>query len=127
MAVNTTTEILTPSGSSVGVRLAGAYRIFRRWPVIPVVLLALVLFAGIAAPLISPHDPNKQSLPERKLPPFWYEARTENATKTVVQRVLPGQDDQVSLADAQAVNPDVQIGDSIEVEEVLRAGGSSKY
>ena len=127
MAVNTTTEILTPSGSSVGDKLAGAYRILRRWPLIPVLLLALVLFAGIAAPLISPHDPNQQSLPDRKLPPFWYEARTETSVKTVVQRVLPGQDDQVSLADAQAVNPDVQIGDSIEVEEVLRAGGSSKY
>ena len=127
MAVNSTTEILTPSGSGVGVKLAGAYRIFRRWPVIPVLLLSLVLFAGIAAPLISPHDPNKQSLPERKLPPFWYEARTDTSVRTVVQRVLPGQDDQVSLADAQAVNPDVQIGDSIEVEQVTRAGGSSKY
>ena len=77
-------------------------------------LLALVIFAGIAAPWVSPHDPNKQSLADRKLPPFWYEAKTESATKTVVQRVLPGQDDQISLADAQAVNPDVQIGDSLK-------------
>ena len=127
MAVNSTTEILTPSSGGIMVKLAGAYRIFRRWPLIPVLLLALVLFAGIAAPLISPHDPNKQSLSERKLPPFWYEARTDVSVKTVVQRVLPGQGDQVSLADAQAVNPDVQIGDSIEFEDVTRAGGSSKY
>ena len=127
MAVNSTTEILTPSGSSIGVKLAGAFRILRRWPVIPVILLALVLFAGIAAPWISPHDPNKQSLPERKLPPFWYEAKTESSVKTVVQRVLPGQDDQVSLADAQAVNPDAQIGDSIQIEQITREGGSGKY
>ena len=127
MAVNSTTEVLSPSGSSVGVKLAGVYRVFRRWPVVPVLLLALVLFAGIAAPLIAPHDPNQQSLSERKLPPFWYEARTEISVKTVVQRVLPGQDDQVSLADAQAVNPEAQIGDSIEIEQVLRAGGDSKY
>jgi peptide/nickel transport system permease protein len=127
MAINTTTEIFTPRGNGIGVRLVGIYRAFRHWPVIPVFLLGLVLFAGIAAPLISPHDPNKQSLPERRLPPFWYEARTENVTRTVVQRVLPGQDARISLADAQAINPDIQIGDSIEALNVTRAGGSSKF
>ena len=118
-------EILNPS-RGIGIRLSGTYRFFRRWPLIPVAILALVLFAGIAAPLISPHDPNLQSLSERKIPPFWYEAKTEIATRTVVQRVLPGQGDQVSLADAQAIDPNAQIGDSIESENVIRPGGSSK-
>ncbi len=127
MAVNTTTDVFAPSGNGIGVRLVGIYRIFRRWPIIPVFLLGLVLFAGIAAPWISPHDPNKNSLPERRLPPFWYEANTESVTKTVVQRVLPGQDLQISLAEAQAINPDVQIGDTIGVLDVIREGGSSKY
>ena len=127
MAVNTTTDFLTPQGTGIGARLASTYRVFRRWPVIPVLLLSLVLFAGIAAPWISPHDPNKNSLPERRLPPFWYEARTEIATRTVVQRVLPGQDAQISLADAQVTNPDIQIGDSIEAIDVTRAGGSTKF
>ena len=90
MAVNTTTDFLTPSSPGLGVRVAGAFRLLRRWPVIPVILLALVLFAGIAAPWVSPHDPNKQSLAERKLPPFWYEAKTQIVVQNVVQRVLPG-------------------------------------
>ena len=127
MAIDTTTDFAPPFQEGAGSRLKGVYRALRRWPVIPVVLLALVVFAGIAAPWISPHDPNQQSLEDRKLPPFWYEARTETSVRTVVQRVLPGQDDQVSLADAQTVNPDVQIGESIEFEEVTRAGGSGTH
>ena len=127
MAVNTATDILTPQNSGIGVRLLGTFRVLRRWPIIPLILLALVLFAGIAAPFISPHDPNKQSLSERRLPPFWYEANTESVNNTVVQRVLPGQDAQISLADAQAIDPNAQIGDSIEAVNVIREGGSSKY
>ena len=121
------TGVLDKPSKGLGVWLTGAYRIFRRWPIIPVFLLALVLFSGIAAPLIAPHDPNFQSLTERKLPPFWYEAKTESATYVVVQRVLPGRDAEISLADAQEVNPNVEIGDSIAVEKVLRASGSSKF
>ena len=78
MAVNATTDILAPASGGIGSRLSGVYRAFRRWPVIPVILLGLVLFAGIAAPWISPHDPNKQSLADRKLPPFWYDAKNGN-------------------------------------------------
>ncbi len=118
--------VLTPS-KTTGFRLSGIYYFFRRWPVIPVFLLALVLFAGVTAPLIAPHDPNLQSLTERKQPPFWYSAKTETQIQTVVQRVLPGSAPQISLSDAQKINPAAQIGDTIEVEQVLRPGGSTKF
>ena len=120
------TETLTPS-RGLGVRLSGIYRFFRRWPVIPVAILLLVLFAGIAAPFISPHDPNEQSLSERKIPPFWYDAKTQTVEKSVVLLVLPGQANQISIEDAQEINPDAQIGDTIEVVDVLRPGGDSRY
>ena len=31
MAVNATTDILTPAGSGIGARLSGVYRALRRW------------------------------------------------------------------------------------------------
>ena len=54
------TGTLAPS-KGIGIRLANFYRFFRRWPVIPVSLLALVLFCGIAAPWISPTTRKRES------------------------------------------------------------------
>ena len=126
MAAEATTGVLTPS-KGIGAQAFSVYRFFRRWPVIPVLILALVLFAGIAAPLIAPHDPNLQSLSERKIPPFWYDAKTEVSEKEVVLLVLPGQANQISQADAQETHPGASIGDIIEVEDVLRPSGGSKF
>ncbi len=120
------TDVLTPTRGT-GVRLSSIYRIFRRWPVIPVAILLLVLFAGIFAPVISPHDPNLQSLSERKIPPFWYDAKTQITEREVVLLVLPGQANQIALDDAQEINPDVQIGETLQVEDVLREAGTSEY
>ena len=50
-------------------RAARLYRNLRRWPVIPVFLLGLVVFAGLFAPLLAPHDPEKGDLRERNIPP----------------------------------------------------------
>lgn len=119
-------QVLQPAQAS-GLRLSSIYRFFRRWPVIPVFLLALVLFAGITAPWIAPHDPNLQSLTERKQPPFWYAAQTETAVNTVVQRVLPGREAEISLADARLIDPNIQIGDSIEAEKIIRPAGTGEF
>ena len=43
----------------------------RTWPIVPVFLLSLVLVAGVAAPWIAPHDPDRGILRERNLPLFW--------------------------------------------------------
>ena len=50
----------------------------RRWPLIPMIVLALLLIAGIFAPLISPTDGEEQKLPFRLYPPTWGQARPEN-------------------------------------------------
>ena len=125
MAADATT-IIGPS-RGIGLRLTGVYRFFRRWPVIPVFLLALVLFAGIAAPWISPHDPIDQSLTERKLPPFWYGPKTDIGEFEVVERVLPGKTNQILLEEAQKQRPGVEAGFKGEFEKVIRPGGSTKF
>ena len=105
-------------------KAAGIYRKFRRWPVIPVFLLGLVVFAGLFAPLISPHDPEKGELRERNIPPAWSDG--EKATKTVVERLsINERTTSVTLSDAQKIDPAAQIGDQITL--FTRPPGSTKF
>jgi len=107
-----------------GAKAAGIYRKFKRWPVIPVFLLGLVVFAGLFAPLISPHDPEKGELRERNIPPAW--SSGEKATKTVVERMsINERTTSVTLSDAQKLDPAAQVGDQIEV--FSRPPGSTKF
>ena len=43
----------------------------RRWPIIPVLILAVLVFVGVTAPWLAPNDPIKQSLPDRSARPFY--------------------------------------------------------
>ena len=58
------------SGVSPQARVWG---ILRRWPVIPLVILAALVFAGIFAPWIAPKEPNFAVLRDRNAPPIWDE------------------------------------------------------
>ena len=105
-------------------RAAGVYRKLRRWPVVPVFLLGLVVFAGLFAPLIAPHDPESGDLRERNIPPAW--SGGEQAVKTVVERLtINERTTSVTLSDAREVDPNIQIGDQIEV--FVRPAGSTKF
>ena len=122
MATDVSEIVLQPTGTLT--RVTGAYRQLRRWPVLPVALLAIVVFAGIAAPWISPHDPERGNLQERHIPPFWYDS--EFATKTVVERLsISERASQLTLSQAQKLDPQAQVGD--EIEAVTKLGGSTKF
>ncbi len=56
--------------TSVG---AKALHVLRRWPVIPIFILAVLLICAVFAPIIAPHDPIKQNLRTRLAPPVWDE------------------------------------------------------
>ena len=53
--------------------LAVIWRFVREWPVVPGALVALLVFASIAAPLVAPHDPLKGDLFKSGQPPVWLE------------------------------------------------------
>ena len=105
-------------------KAAGLYRKLKRWPVIPIFVLGLVVFAGLFAPLVAPHDPEKGELRERNIPPAW--SSGEKSLKTVVERLsINERTTSVTLIDAQEIDASAQIGDQIEV--FSRPGGSSKF
>ena len=94
----------------------------------PIFILGGVVVVGVLANLIAPHDPTDGNLRERNLPPFWGSPRT--AVKLVVEVPQSGQRlYQVSLEDARAQDPSVNLGDTLEMVSGpgTRAGGSSKF
>ncbi len=52
--------------------LGKVWYVLRRWPILPLIVLAVLVISGIFAPLLSPQDPLDQELPLRNAPPFWY-------------------------------------------------------
>jgi len=105
-------------------KAAGIYRKLKRWPLVPVFLLSLVVIAGVFAPWLAPHDPEKGELRDRNIPPAW--SGGVKATKTVVAQLsINERGTSVTLRDAQAINPDAQIGDEIEIS--VQPEGSTKF
>jgi peptide/nickel transport system permease protein len=54
-----------------------AFYLFRRWPLLPLFIMTVLLIAGVFAPIVSPADPIEQSLSFRNYPPTWGAARPE--------------------------------------------------
>lgn len=59
-------------GLGVQSRVRRIFRTLRRWPVIPVFIIAVLVVAAIFAPWLSPHNPIRNSLWDRNDPPIWY-------------------------------------------------------
>lgn len=105
-------------------KAAGIYKKIKRLPLIPVFLLSLVVIAGVFAPILAPHDPEKGDLTDRNIPPAW--SSGEKSVKIVVERMsINERTTSVTLSDALKDNPNVQIGDELEV--FIRPEGSTKF
>ncbi len=76
---------------------AQGWQFFRRWPVLPVFVLAVLVFAAIFAPLVAPHDPIKQNLGLRNAPPAWAEGGSmmhllgnDHVGRDILSRIIHG-------------------------------------
>ena len=102
--------------------------VLRRWPVLPLVIIFVLLVVGVFAPWLSPHDPLEIDLSARNTPPFWYEP--EMTTVTVMQRVDKLSKEarfQISLRDVREEFPDREwaVGDTLDI--VSKPGGSANH
>ena len=115
---------LIAPATPVHIRVFRGFRAVKRFPVLPVFVLGVVVVAGIFAPWIAPHDPTKGDLRDRNLPGFWTGDQT--TMKIVVEEVEYGESfRQVSLAEAQEILPGAALGDQVEV--VTRRTGGTEF
>ena len=54
-------------------RWMAAFQSFRRWPVLPVAVVVVLVFVAVFAELTAPHDPLEGDLDDRNTPPAWDE------------------------------------------------------
>ena len=73
-------------------RVVRATRVIIRYPVIPLFVLAVLLFTGVASPWLQPTDPIKQNLRARNAPPSWHDPAWYADNPKVVQNYFLGAD-----------------------------------
>ena len=95
MAENPTQAVLVPAPERVG--LPKILRTVKRWPLLPLAMLLLVVFAGVMAPWIAPEDPRKGNLRARMVPPVWLEGGsmehvlgTDHLGRDILSRIIHG-------------------------------------
>jgi peptide/nickel transport system permease protein len=70
----TTAPVQTRKDPSVlAVGLQKVWYVLRRWPVVPMLILAVLVFSAIFAGSVAPYNPLKNSLGDRNTPPAWVE------------------------------------------------------
>lgn len=70
--------------------------VLRRWPILPMLILAMMVLAGVFAPLLSPTGPRDINLRGRAAPPTWqnewYEANPKNEQRYILGADHVGRD-----------------------------------
>ena len=99
-------DVLAGDAVDEGVESAGRSAL-ARLPWIPTLIIVALVVTAVGAPLIAPHSPTEQSLPDKLLPPAWQEGGsakyllgTDTLGRDVLSRLLYGA--RVSLTVAAA-------------------------
>lgn len=93
--------------------------VLRRWPVFPIVIVLTLIISAIFAPLISPHDPELNSLRDRNDEPIWIEGSSgdyllgaDPLGRDVLSRIIHGARVSLMVA-AVAISAGLTIGTSL--------------
>ena len=77
--------------------LESIWYLLRRWPFVPIIVLSLLVFAALFAPLLTEYDPIHPDLLEWNTPPFWtaegsmkHPLGTDNIGRDVFSRLVYG-------------------------------------
>ena len=54
------------------------WRFFRRYPLIPITVLSILVFCALAANILASHDARSGGIRDRHIPPAWTEEGTTN-------------------------------------------------
>jgi peptide/nickel transport system permease protein len=72
-------------------------RFMKRWPVVPAVIMFLIVFGAVFAPVLAPYEPQKGDLRARNMPPVWLDGGesshllgTDNLGRDMYSRMLYG-------------------------------------
>jgi peptide/nickel transport system permease protein len=73
------------------------YAFTKRWPIIPAIIMFLIVFGAVFAPIIAPFEPQKGDLRARNIPPVWLDGGdsthwlgTDNLGRDMYSRMLYG-------------------------------------
>jgi len=74
---------------------ANAFGVFRRWPVLPAIVIVVLFVAAIFAPWLEPHNPLTLVIRDRLQPPAWYAEGTsqhllgtDNVGRDILSRLI---------------------------------------
>lgn len=68
----TAIETATPRVSGLARAPMAVFVFMRKWPVLPVIVLSVLVIAAILGPLIEPHPPLATDMKQTFTPPVWY-------------------------------------------------------
>ncbi|TDI90494.1 MAG: ABC transporter permease [Chloroflexi bacterium] len=69
--MESTVQIRTVSREESVGRPIRYWRFFRRYPILPLLIVIVIVIAAVFAPLLAPHDPLVGNLRHQDRPPFW--------------------------------------------------------
>ena len=91
------TSGITLAPPPVRARIARRAGQLRRLPLIPILILSIFVVAGLAAPLLAPHNPERGEVRARNQPPVWLEGGntkyllgTDHLGRDMLSRVIYG-------------------------------------